>query len=193
MARPRTITDDRLFDAAAVVLARSGPAFTLADVAAEAGVAAGTVAGRFGSRAGLLRALSERNTEQGRQRIRAAAAAADTPLEALRAGLLAWAAPFGDPVAAANNVAALGEDLLDPQLRRLLGEHLAMVVEETRALLVAAHLPGAPKPARAARLLVNLCHGGALDWSIRPVGRLRTRLAQDIDGVVAGWIRCETR
>lgn len=189
MPRPRSITDERLFAAATVVLARSGPAFTLADVAAEAAVAVGTVANRFGSRTGLLRALSRKSITDTRLRIRTAAGEAGSPLEALRSALLAWAGPIGDPRTAANSVAALGEDLLDDELRELLGEHYAMVVAEVRRLVVAAagELPGAPKPARAARLLVALCNGSAIDWSIRPAGRLRERISQDVDSVLDGW------
>lgn len=188
--RPRSITDERLFAAAGAVLGRDGPSFTLADVATQAGVAVGTVAKRFGSRSGLLQALSRQSTTDTRWRIREAARAAGSPVEALRAALFAWAGPMGEKDTAANNVAALGEDLLDPKLRELLGEHYAMVTAEVRELVAAAaaDLPRAPKPAQAARLLVALLNGSAIDWSIRPAGRLRSRIRQDVDNVLAGWV-----
>lgn len=189
MPRPRSITDERLFAAAGAVLGRDGPAFTLADVAAQAQVAVGTVAKRFGSRSGLLQALSRKSTADTRMRMRDAAAGSASPVDALRAALLAWADPMGDPETAANNVAALGADLLDPRLRELLAEHFAMVTDEVRELVVAAavELPGAPRPAQAARTLVALLNGSAVDWSVRPSGRLRGRIKQDVDSVLDGW------
>ncbi|HEX8865870.1 MAG TPA: TetR/AcrR family transcriptional regulator, partial [Lentzea sp.] len=41
MARPRTISDERILNAVAAVIDRRGPEFTVADVAAEAGVSVG--------------------------------------------------------------------------------------------------------------------------------------------------------
>lgn len=67
MARPRSITDERLLAAAETVIGRCGPGFTLAQVAAEAGVAVGTAGQRFGSKAGLLQALKPaRDDPRGR-------------------------------------------------------------------------------------------------------------------------------
>ncbi|WP_312877477.1 helix-turn-helix domain-containing protein [Lentzea indica] len=64
MARPRTITDERILAAVAAVIDRRGPEFTVADVAAEAGVSVGAVAKRFGSKSGLLQALTRAGTEE---------------------------------------------------------------------------------------------------------------------------------
>ena len=58
MARPRKHTDEAIIAAAGRVIGRSGPGFTLAEVAAEAGVAAGTLVHRFGSKHGLLVAMT---------------------------------------------------------------------------------------------------------------------------------------
>ena len=192
MARPRKISDERLLAAAATVIGRAGPKFTLAQVADEAGVAVGTVAGRFGSRLELLHALSVDARVRVVRRIRQtaeSALSAGSAVDGVRASLLDWFSWLDDPHRAANSLAALAEDLVEPTLRALLGGLFGAVEAEIKALLSAASadLPGAPPPARGARLLVSLVQGSALLWSVRPRGRLRMRLAQDIDAVLKGW------
>ena len=63
MGRPRTKSDAAVLEAAAVVFGRTGPSFTLADVAKEAGLAPATLVQRFGSKRGLLLALSKTAAE----------------------------------------------------------------------------------------------------------------------------------
>ncbi|WP_020669167.1 TetR/AcrR family transcriptional regulator [Amycolatopsis nigrescens] len=191
MVRPRTITDERLLSAAALVIGQVGPGFTLAQVAAEAGTAVGTVAQRFGSKNGLLQAVSRENTRAVVAEMAAAVVGATSPLEGLRAALRCVYAGLGDAETAANHLGQLGVDIGDPVLRALLGEHFAAVEKELRRLVrdVAPELPGAPPPARAARVLVSVLNGIALDWSVRPVGRLADRVNQDVDAVLAGWRR----
>lgn len=186
MARPRKISDAGLLDAAASVTAERGPEFTIGDVADRAGVAVGTVSGRFGSKAGLLRAMLSSGKDRVVTGMRERARAAGGGYAGLRAALLGWFAPM-DATVAANNVAALGVDLLDPELRSLLGELFSAVEKEVRDLVRAAALPGAPRPARAARLLVGLVNGSVLAWSVRPTGQLHTRIAGDIDAVLEAW------
>ena len=64
MGRPRTIADERLLGAAGAVIDRRGPAFTLADVAAEAGVSRGTVYNAFGDRAAVADAVLARTADR---------------------------------------------------------------------------------------------------------------------------------
>ncbi|MBB3049731.1 AcrR family transcriptional regulator [Prauserella isguenensis] len=172
MARPRTITDERLLTATAAVIERVGPGFTLAQVAREAGVAVGSVAQRFGSKAGLLRALTEQGRTQAVERMRTAADAAESAESAVRAALLAV---FGELGAAgdsgvANHLAQLGTDLADPDLRGLLGLHYAALRQELSGLLRAAAGDGwcGPAPDVAARVLLSAVNGAALHWSLRP-------------------------
>ncbi|OLR91002.1 TetR/AcrR family transcriptional regulator [Actinokineospora bangkokensis] len=188
MARPRTITDERLLTAATAVIARGGPGFTLAQVADEAGVAVGTVAGRFGSKLGLLRALTEHTTAEVVAAMRAARSGVD-PVAGVRAALVGSHADLGDAASAANHLRQLGVDLSTPELSELLAAHFAAVEEELRAAVEAAALPGAPPPRVAARVLLSLVNGVSLDWSLRPVGTLVDRLSEDVDAVLAGWHR----
>lgn len=188
MARPRSIDDGRLLRATGAVIGRRGPGFTLADVAAEAGVAAGTLIARFGSRAGLLRAVTAAGTASAVAAMRKAAAAHPGRAAAARAALVAAAGDLADPDAAANHLAQLGADLGDPELREGVRRHVAAVEAETRRLVrAAADLPAAPAPAAAARILVALWHGSLLGWSLRPRGGLARRLGGDLNTVLAAW------
>ncbi|WNV91337.1 TetR/AcrR family transcriptional regulator [Umezawaea sp. Da 62-37] len=187
MARPKTITDERLLDATAVLVGRKGPGFTLAEVAAEAGVSVGTIAQRFGSKSGLLQEVSRTATRIAVARMRAAATAAVDPADGLRAALLTLFGELADPEVAANSLAQLGVDLVDPSLRALLVEHFTAVEDELRDLVRAAALPGAPDPALAARVLAGLVNGISMDWSIRPRGAFADRIAEDVDSVLGMW------
>jgi AcrR family transcriptional regulator len=175
VARPRTITDERLLDALAQVIATKGPGFTVADVAAHAGVSVGTVAQRFGSKQGLLKALSRAAITRVADVVRGAGG----PREAL----VAYFRDLDDPATASHNLAQLAADLADPELRDLLGTLYSALATELTPLLEG--LPGAPP--NAARLLVSLANGTAIDWSIHPHGSLSARLATDIDAVLNGW------
>ncbi len=65
MPRPKLLSDDEVLDATRRVVLRCGPAqFTLADVAAEVGLARATLIQRFENRAGLFRRLMERGTHR---------------------------------------------------------------------------------------------------------------------------------
>lgn len=186
VARPRSIEDERLLTAASAVIGRRGPGFTVADVAAEAGVSVGTVARRFGSKSGLLQALTRQVTAAVERRMAEAARGAD-PAAGLRAALLTWFADLTDPVEAGNHLAQLGVDLIDPELRALLAELHAATERAVLALVREVDLPGGPPPERAARVLTGLLFGVSMDWSVRPRGELADRLAEDVDAVLTAW------
>jgi AcrR family transcriptional regulator len=185
MARPRSITDERLLGAASIVIGRDGPEFTLAEVAAQADVAVGTVAKRFGGKAGLLHALTTWSSARTVARMRSAATEAGGGVAGVRAALLSWFEL--EPATATNHLAQLGVDLIDPELRSQLARLLSDVDGQLRKLLAAADLPGAPSNRIAARVLVGLVNGAALNWSVRPNGHLRERIAGDLDAVLDGW------
>ncbi|WP_439662346.1 TetR/AcrR family transcriptional regulator [Lentzea sp. HUAS TT2] len=173
MARPRTITDERILNAVAAVIDRRGPEFTVADVAAEAGVSVGAVAKRFGSKSGLLQALTKAGTDEVVRRMREAGS--------VRAALMMWFDRLADPQVATNNLAQLGVDLIDPDLRALLAKHYAALEGELEVLCAAEGLPP-----NAARVLAALVYGISMDWSVRPRGDLLERMGEDIDLVLEG-------
>lgn len=188
MARPRTIGGDRLLAATGAAIGRRGPAFTLADVAREAGVAAATMVGRFGSRHGLLLAAGRAGAANAARAMREAADGAAPGAPALRAALVAAAGGLEDPAAAANHLAQLGADLADPDLREGVREHQRAVrAEVMRLLRRGPDLPGAPPPARAADALVALWNGSLLAWSLAPRGALAARIRRDLDVLLDAW------
>ena len=164
-----------------------GPGFTLAQVAAEAGVAVGTVAGRFGSKHGLMLAMMTAASDGVEDRMHATAARHADPVAAVLAAVLVTAEGVDDPATTTNHLAQLGADMSDPALREGLAVLRARVTDVLRSLLAAARLPGAPPPARAARIVAGLAHGTQLDWALFPAGRLRDRLRADIRTVLEGW------
>lgn len=168
-------------------IGRCGPGFTLAQVAAEAGVGVGTVAGRFGSKHGLMNAMMTTTTTQLAERMRAAAARHADPVAAVLAAARVVTEGVADPAETTNHLAQLGVDMSDPQLRAGLAALRAEVRAVLRDLLAAANLPAAPPPARAARILAALAHGTALDWSIDPSGSLAARLRADLRAVLDPW------
>jgi AcrR family transcriptional regulator len=189
MARPRSITDERMLTAAGTVISRIGPGFTLADIAAEAGIAAGTLVARFGSKHGLLVAITNSALDGLRRDFAAAVTGVDDPVAAVREALLRWYAPLDDPASAANNLAQLAADLGDPELRATMADFYAAMEAGLVPLLdvAAGRLPGAPPPPVAARILTALVDGTALHWSARPAGSLLDRLRTDLDAVLTAW------
>lgn len=179
--------------AARAAIERLGPAFTLADVAKEAGIAAGTLVQRFGSKHGLLVAMTRAAIEETREGLRAALQEGDDPVAAVTRALVKRYAPLDDPVTAPNNLAQLAFDLADERLRELMAEYHAVVRQELepalRRAVAAGALPGAPAPEVAAGVLAALADGAAIHWSARPVGSLTERLRADLEAVIEGWRR----
>lgn len=173
------------------MISRRGPAFTLADVAAEAGVAVGTLVHRFGSKHGLLVAMTRDAIETIRRDLPGLVADVDDPIAAVVEALVRWYAALDDPDAAANNLGQLGVDLTDAELRGLMADLYAAMEAEIGDLVDRAFgagmLPGAPPPAVATRILTALADGTAIHWSARPESGLRERLRVDLEAVLAGW------
>lgn len=194
VARPRKITDERLLDAAAMAIGRFGPAFTLADVARDAGVAAGTLVQRFGSKHGLLVAMARAAIDDLRKGMAAPVADPADPANAVDAvvdAVVAVYAPLDDPSRAANNVAQLAYDLADAELRGLMADFYATMETGLCRLLDraagAGALRGAPPAPVAARVLAATADGAAVRWSARPDGGLGDRLRADLGAILAGW------
>jgi AcrR family transcriptional regulator len=183
VARPRKITDEDVMAACGRAIGRHGPAFTLAQVAAEAGVAVGTVAGRFGSKQGLLLAMTTAQSDVAEERMAAAAARHTDPVAAVLAALLVATDGVDDPATATNHLAQLGVDLADPALRAGLAVLRARVHRALAGLLTA--FPRAP--GNAARILAAMTHGAQLDWALEPKGRIGDRVRDDVTAILETW------
>jgi AcrR family transcriptional regulator len=183
--RPRTRSDDELLDAAVRAIGAVGPhRLTLADVAAEAGVAPATLVHRFGSKRALLLALARRAAS------RAAAVfppAGDDPLAALAHGLVALGAPVADPDAFANHLAFLQLDLADDELRAHATRHARAVRRAIGRLLDAAVVAGqlAPCDTRAlASAVYAIRQGALLDWALDRRGTPAARVRRELDALL---------
>ena len=179
--RPRTSSNDAILAGAARALSRLGPArLTLADVAAEVGLAPATLVQRFGSKRGLLLAFAAQAAAAAGREFEAARAATTSPLDALLAALAGMTRHVATPEALANNLAFLQTDLSDPAFHRHALEHARAVRTEIQALLDAAVVAGELAPCDTARLAraVQATYNGALvTWAI------------ERQGAVAGWLR----
>ncbi len=114
MARPRTIDQDDILDAAEAVVVRDGAAqLTLDAVATQAGISKASVIYEYKSKQQLIKAVIQRRVRMEDERIQAATAALGPVPNAAINGLIAAAAE-GPPdhlrAVAVNLVSALSQD-----------------------------------------------------------------------------------
>lgn len=183
--RPRTASDESLLAATGRALGRVGPArLTLADVAAEAGLAPPTLVQRFGSKRGLLLAFAALGAERVAETFAVAREEFASPLEALVAALLGLTREIETPEALANHLAFLQVDLGDAEFQ---GQALAsarVMREEIRALLDAAVRAGELvrlQSHRVARAMQTTYNGSLATWVVAREGSLAEWLREDLD------------
>jgi AcrR family transcriptional regulator len=185
MPRKKLLTDGAVLAAAGRVFARVGPArFTLADVAAEAGLAPATLVQRFGSKRALMLAFAEhaatlarRPFEQARQRVA-------EPLGALRAALLIASRATKSRRELTHSLAFLLEDLVDEELRAHAARHARWTEASIRELLDGAVERGqltAHDTTRLARAVQAAWNGALIQWGIRGRGSLGAWIATVVD------------
>ncbi len=191
--RPRKASDAQVFDAAARVMRRLAPGqWTLADIAAEAGVTASALVQRFGSRQALVAALGERLADDTPAAFAALRAAHPSPLAALRAHADAFAGMGARPGDVAHHLAYLHLDLSDPQLHTAVRRQSRAGQAALRALLEDAVAPGelrtdADAPALAG-MVETVLAGSLLVWAIRGEGEARDWLRRDLDALLRPWL-----
>ena len=189
MARPRKASDEQIFEAAYHVMQRLGPSeWTLADIAAEAGLTAGALVQRFGSKRGLLVALIERFAEAVpamyatiRERHRA-------PLAALRAYADQMACLAASPGGLAHHLDYLKLDLTDPEMH----VHFARQAEAGRAFIAVllqeaiarGDLPGATSVPRLTRLVEAMISGSLFTWAAYQKGSARALMRRNLDDLL---------
>src|SRR5436190_8584061 len=182
--RPRTLTNDAILDGTARVLHRIGPGrLTLADVAAEVGLAPATLLQRFGSKRGLLLAHAERAAGQIGPLLQAARATDSSPLAALVEALAGVARDIETPEQLANSISLLLIDLTDPDFYRHVQGFTETMLREIHALLDAAVEAGELAPcdtARLARAVQTMFNGALILWAIDRQGTLVDRVRGEL-------------
>ena len=188
LGRPRSISDDAILAALAQAISRVGPArLTLADVAAEAGVAAPTIAQRFGSKRNLLLAFAAQAPAQLQESFARARSSHATPLAALLSDPFGATQAMGTPDALARHLAFLQLELADPEFHHHVRQHAQVAREQILLLLNAAVEQGELRPCDTGALsrAVHVTYNGTLiTWAIFRQGRLASRLRQELEFIL---------
>ena len=188
LGRPRTITDEAILASLARAISRVGPArLTLADVAAEAGIAAPTIAQRFGSKRSLLLAFACRAPRQLEDSFTRARASHASPLAALLSDPLGASRAMDSPTALAHHLAFLQLELADPEFHQHVLEHARVAREQIRLLLEAAVERGelGPCDTKSLAQAIHVTYNGTLiTWAIFRQGRLALRIRRDLEFIL---------
>ena len=178
MARRKIISDEAVLDAAMSVMAARGPYdFTLADIAAVAGIAAATLIQRFGDKRRLVVAAITRENE------RLVATLAQLPAAHGAAAVIAvlrLVTPDIDNSASFSpQLLWLPQDVGDADLSALARERFRVLRQA-----IAARLPPLPMAAEQTAMLVASQWQGALNqWGMARQGRLVDFVTQSL----AAW------
>src|SRR5438874_1637498 len=166
MPRPKSISDEAVLDAAFAVMVTKGPDYTLADVAAAAGIAPATLVQRFGDKRRLAVAAFARDNEtfaESLARLPPAASAA-----AVIAVFRVLTPDTADVDRFADQLLWLRQDMRDPDLNRLARARFdllrAAIAQRTPPLSIGAET--------AARLLEAQWQGALNQWGIYREGSL---------------------
>jgi len=193
MPRKKSLPDAEVLAAAGRVFGRIGPSrFTLADVAAEAGLAPATLVQRFGSKRALMLAFAEHAAGLARRPFEQAKLELAEPLAALRAALVIASRPTRSRRALTHSMAFLLEDLADEELRAHAARHARWTEASIRELLDSAVAQGQLAPsdtARLARALQAAWNGALIQWAIRGRGSLASWLAVVVDTLLEPHLR----
>ena len=189
MSRQRTRPDSDVVAATIRVISRVGPTrFTLADVAAEVGLAPATLLQRFGSKRGLLLAVAGQGAAGVEECFSLVRSQNPSPLAALKAALREMTRHARTPEEMANSLAFLEMDLTDPDFHRLARGSSRTILTGYRTLLDDAIAAGELIPCDTARLshvVQALVNGSMLEWAIHREGTLADWLRRDVETVLA--------
>jgi AcrR family transcriptional regulator len=183
------VSDQEVFAAAHRVMTRLGPAqWTLADIAAEAGLTAGALVQRFGSKHALQITLTAQAAEATSEVFGELRRAHASPLDALRAYAGCFAQMGESPGALARNLAYLQLDLTDPDLHK----HVRAQASATRAALrelldqavVAGELATSVDTSALARAVEVALSGSLLTWAFYQEGSASDWVRTDLDSVL---------
>ncbi|MEO8448312.1 MAG: TetR/AcrR family transcriptional regulator [Gemmatimonadota bacterium] len=184
--RPRKASDDQIFAAAYQIMQRLGPAqWTLADIAAEAGLTAGALVQRFGSKRELQVALTAKAAGATKNMFAELRAANPSPLDTLRAYGDCIAQMGETPGAFAHHLAYLQLDLTDPDLHRHVRAQARSCRSAIRGLLDEAvtlgELEPSLDPAELARAVEVTLSGSLMTWAFYQEGSAAKWMRHDLE------------
>ena len=183
--RPRKASDQEILAAAQRIMSRLGPAqWTLADIAAEAGLTAGALVQRFGSKHGLLVAVTGQAAAAMPELFARLRAAHRSPLAALD-DYAGWMAQMGEsPGTLAHHLAYLQLDLTDPDLHRNVRAQAHATRDAIRELLQDAIAAGELVPGADANVLARAVEvtlsGSLMVWAFYQEGTAAEWLREDL-------------
>ena len=191
-ARPRSVSDEQILEAALRAMSRLPPGeLTLAAIGAEAGVTAGALVQRFGSKRALLLALARAGAQSDPGQAARLIAEHGSPLKALAAYADCFTRNAGSPAAFQRGLAYLQQDLADPDLAGLLARQMDGERETLAALLAAARNAGElvadADPKRLAKLVEALIAGGMMSWTYRAKGKVSASVASLLEDLLAPY------
>ena len=187
--RPRTVSDEAIFDAVRAVVTDVGPAgLTLAAVADRVGISAPALTQRFGSKRSLLLAYDEAAATGIDDVFNRVRSRSPTALSALRAALLELTAGIESRAAIANHLAFLYLDLTDPDFGAHAATQSQLLRQAITQLLHEAINNHDINPTNAGELadtIYTVYNGALVTWAIDGTGSLTRWLSERLDRVLA--------
>jgi AcrR family transcriptional regulator len=195
--RPRTRTDEEIFQAVLHAAARAGSrGVTLADIAAEAGLAPSTLVERFGSKRALLLAAGRTAADGVEAAFARTAGRGDCHLSALADALVLLSEGVRTRAALAHHLGALQLDIADPDFRRLARRHATTLHRQLAVTLARARelgeLAESADPERLAGTVQVTYNGALVSWGVAGRGSLEAALRDALESVLAPWRSAET-
>ena len=191
--RPRKASDAQIFGAAHRIMSRLGPAqWTLADIAAEAGLTAGALVQRFGSKRGLLVAFSAEAAKGTAGMFEQLRAHHVTPLATIRAYGDCMAEMGESPGMLAHHLGYLQLDLTDPELHAPVRAQARATRAALRALVAdavaASELVATADPAALARVVEVTVSGSLMTWGLYQEGPAARWVRHDVDAALRPYL-----
>ncbi len=187
--RPRTVSDETIFDAVTAAIGEGGPdALTVQNVADRVGLTSPAVRQRFGSKRALLVAYAEYQAEHAALPFSATAGDESGPLDRLVDGLVAAGSQLRDKQTLTNNLALLHLDLGDPDLGVHAANHSRAVLRAMEDLIGQAidarHLRPDVNTNSLAQAINATYNGALVTWAIDGTGPLDSWLRDRIEYVI---------
>lgn len=191
MGRKKTTSDHEVLMGTIRAMGKHGPVtMTLADISDEVGLSPATLLQRFGSKQGLRRAIAEMNRDAIKILFEQAEAVSSSYLGALRRALAGLVAPVESPLMMANNIAFLGVDLADPDLRehsiRQSREIRAQIARLLRAAVAAGELPSLDV-GEVSKDIYTSFTGSLITWTMEGRGKLSSWSVRHVDRMLSRY------